>query len=290
MQTRQSPRRQTPPRFSRYAGAIAVLTALQLPISQPVSAGTEITSSILQPAVQLAPQILPSVAGQTIEPPKIQLAIMLDTSNSMDGLIDQTRNQLWQVVNQFSTATQNGVTPNLEIALFEYGNDGNAGQAGYVRMLNRFTRELDRVSSGLFSLTTNGGSEYCGFAIETAVNNLQWSHSDNDIRIIFIACNESFAQGPVSYRQAASLASRRGITINTIHAGTHRQGVDDGWQSAAVLAGGDYMSIDADQQVVHIEAPQDEKLPNSTRNLIKPMFPMVKRAPIMRSVKWSRMS
>lgn len=260
MQTRQSPRRQTPSRFSRYAGAIAVLTALQLPISQPVSAGTEITSSILQPAVQLAPQILPGVAGQTIEPPKIQLAILLDTSNSMDGLIDQTRNQLWQVANQFSSATQNGVTPILEIALFEYGNAGNAEKAGFVRMFNQFTRELDQVSAGLFSLTTNGGSEYCGFAIETAVNNLQWSHSDNDIRIIFIAGNESFAQGPVSYRQAVSLASQQGITINTIHAGTHREGIDDGWKSAAVLAGGDYMSIDADQQVVHIEAPQDEKI------------------------------
>lgn len=273
MQTNQTSRHQNQSCLSRYALAVAVLAVLQAPLSQPLSAGTEITRQNFQLATQQVPQILPRVAGQTTEPPRIQLAIMLDTSNSMDGLIDQTRNQLWQVVNQFSTATQNGVTPILEIALFEYGNDGNAGQAGFVRMLNRFTRELDRVSSGLFSLTTNGGSEYCGFAIETAVNNLQWSHSDNDIRIIFIAGNESFAQGPVSYRQAASLAGGRGITINTIHAGTHRQGVDDGWQSAAVLAGGDYMSIDADQQVVHIEAPQDARIAELNAELNKTYVP-----------------
>ena len=113
------------------------------------------------------------------------------------------------------------------------------------------------MSAGLFSLSTNGGSEYCGFAIETVVNKLQWSRSDSDIKIVFIAGNESFAQGPVSYREAVRLASRQGITINTIHAGTHREGIDDGWQTAALLAGGDYMSIDADQQVVHIVAPQD---------------------------------
>ena len=34
--------------------------------------------------------------------PKIQLAILLDTSSSMSGLINQSRNQLWQVVNEFS--------------------------------------------------------------------------------------------------------------------------------------------------------------------------------------------
>ena len=34
--------------------------------------------------------------------PVVQLAILLDTSNSMDGLIDQARSQLWKVVNEFS--------------------------------------------------------------------------------------------------------------------------------------------------------------------------------------------
>jgi hypothetical protein len=32
--------------------------------------------------------------GQTTEPPRIQVAVLLDTSNSMDGLIDQARTEL----------------------------------------------------------------------------------------------------------------------------------------------------------------------------------------------------
>jgi len=209
---------------------------------------------------QQGSQNYPAIANQKTELPKIQLAILLDTSNSMDGLIDQTRNQLWQVVNEFSTARQNGVTPILEIALFEYGNDNNSQSAGFVRMLNQFTRELDAVSEGLFSLTTNGGSEYCGFAIKTAVNHLQWSQSNSDIKTIFIAGNEPFTQGPVNYQEAVKLASKSGISINTIHAGGYQQGIANGWQSGAILAGGDYMSIDANQQVVHIAAPQDIKI------------------------------
>jgi len=260
MQTNQTSRHQNQSCLSRYSLAVAVLAVLQAPLSQPLSAGTEITKQNFQLAPQQAPQNSPTVAGQTMDTPKIQLAIILDTSNSMDGLIDQTRNQLWQVVNQFSTARQNGISPILEIALFEYGNDSNAESAGFVRMFSQFTRELDQVSAGLFSLTTNGGSEYCGYAIETVVNKLQWSRSDSDIKTIFIAGNESFAQGPVSFHEAVRLAGQQGITVNTIHAGSHQEGINDGWQTAAVLAGGDYMSIDADQQVVHVVAPQDARI------------------------------
>lgn len=238
----------------------AILAALLTPLAESVPAGpiAEYTKPPL--SAQLGMQGNASAAGHVVALPKIQVAILLDTSNSMDGLIDQTRNQLWQVVNEFSTARRNGVTPTLEIALFEYGNDANASSAGYVRMLNGFTRELDAVSAGLFSLTTNGGSEYCGYAIETAVESLQWSQSDSDIKTIFIAGNESFAQGPIDFREAVKTADRHGISINTIHAGGFEEGISHQWQSAALLAGGDYMSIDANQQVVHIVAPQDDRI------------------------------
>ena len=193
-------------------------------------------------------------------PPKIQMAILLDTSNSMDGLIDQTRNQLWTVVNEFSTAQRHGVTPILEVALFEYGNDNLAAHQGYVRQLSSFTRELDRISEGLFSLQTNGGSEYCGYAIRSAVSQLHWSHSDADIKTIFIAGNEPFTQGPVNYHQAIALAKEKGISVNTIYAGDFTEGVQTNWQSGALLAGGDYMSINADRRIVHIDAPQDSQI------------------------------
>ena len=206
-------------------------------------------------------------AGQPATPaqsdqrlPRIQLAILLDTSNSMDGLIDQTRNQLWQVINDFTGARQQGLTPILEIALYEYGNDGLQPGRGYLRRLNGFTRELDRVSESLFALTTNGGSEYCGYAILTALEDLQWSRVQGDLRAIFIAGNESFNQGPVGVRRAIEQARKLGVSVNTIHAGTHREGINDGWQHAAWLAGGDYLAIDANRKVVHLDAPQDARI------------------------------
>ena len=77
---------------------------------------------------------------------------------------------------------------------------------------------------------------------------------------MFIAGNEPFTQGPVNYREALRLASQHGIVVNTIHAGDHQVGIDSGWQSGALVAGGDYMSIDANRKAVHILAPQDKRI------------------------------
>src|SRR5512147_1116888 len=54
----------------------------------------------------------------------IKLALLLDTSNSMDGLIDQAKSQLWSIVNELAKAECDNTKTELKIALYEYGNDG----------------------------------------------------------------------------------------------------------------------------------------------------------------------
>ncbi len=247
--------------------AIAVpisMAALAIHASQRYAANNQEVS--LKPPVILKP-------GQVTHQPKIQLAILLDTSSSMSGLIDQSRQQIWQVVNEFSEATQNGVKPVLEVAVFEYGNSNLNNENGYIRKVSALTSELDQVSEALFSLTTNGGEEYCGYVINTAVNDLNWSDSKNDIKSIFIAGNEPFTQGPVPFRKAIAKAKKKGIVVNTIHAGNHQQGMKTGWKDGAVLAGGNFMSINHNHQVVHINAPQDKRLAELNSQLNKTYIP-----------------
>jgi hypothetical protein len=205
--------------------------------------------------------------------PKIQLAILLDTSGSMDGLIDQARNQLWQAVNEFAKMKRNGSTPSLEVAVYEYGNDGLSEQTGYIRQVTPLTHELDQVSEALFALTTNGGSEYCGYVIDTATAGLHWSASDSDIKAIFIAGNEPFTQGPINFEQAVKRARHKGIIVHTIHAGDYAEGEQSGWKQGALLAGGSYMSIDANQRIVHVDAPQDKKIAELNAKLNQTYIP-----------------
>ncbi|MCA9229079.1 MAG: VWA domain-containing protein [Planctomycetales bacterium] len=188
----------------------------------------------------------------------VDVAILLDTSNSMDGLINQAKSQLWTIVQQFAKAKKNGQTPVLRVALFEYGNTGLPAAEGYIRQAVSLTDDLDKLSEALFALSTNGGDEYCGQVVDEAITRLDWSKEPNSYKAIFIAGNEPFTQGTVDYQQACRRAIQSGVVVNTIHCGANREGVDGMWQHAASLAEGEFFNIDQDRAIVHIKCPQDE--------------------------------
>ncbi|MFT4762712.1 MAG: hypothetical protein ACI9XO_000852 [Paraglaciecola sp.] len=189
----------------------------------------------------------------------IQLALLLDTSGSMNGLIEQTKSQLWKIVNELSTLKRNGETPPVEIALYEFGSN-NYGANNWIRQVASFTRDMDKISEELFSLSTGGSQEYCGLVMQKSLNELQWNNSENSLRMIYIAGNESFAQGPVNYREVVKIAKQRDILINTIFCGPQEQGIALQWQSGAVLAGGEFASIDHNAQTIYVESPYDKEI------------------------------
>ncbi len=201
-----------------------------------------------------------SAAEHASPDPKIQIAILLDTSSSMDGLINQTREQLWRIVNTFATAKREGHRAKLELALYEYGNDGLPAANDYVRRVVPLTSDLDRVSEALFTLKTNGGEEYCGAVIAHATKELDWSGNPRDLKLIYIAGNEPFSQGPVRFQDSVKTAISHGIVVNTIHAGTEAEGIAGQWLAAAKLADGNYLFIDQNRAVARVDAPQDAEL------------------------------
>ena len=190
----------------------------------------------------------------------IKVALLLDTSNSMDGLIDQAKAQLWDVVNELSYAKCGNNKPNLQIALYEYGNDRLNGDEGYIRQVLSFSEDLDDISKELFSLTTNGGEEYCGQVIQTSLNQLNWGKNADDLKLIFIAGNEPFTQGKVNYKDASTNANEKDVTINTIFCGNYNQGISSYWKNGAQLTNGDYMAINQNKATVHIASPYDDDI------------------------------
>jgi hypothetical protein len=191
----------------------------------------------------------------------IMIALLLDTSNSMDGLIDQAKSQLWKIVNELAGARcDDGARPKIKIDLYEYGNDGLPSSEGYIRLVSPLTSDLDVISEKLFALTTNGGNEYCGYVINTSLKQLEWSASKADLKMIFIAGNEPFTQGPISYHTACMLAKEKDVVVNTIHCGTFSEGVETSWKRGADLTGGTYMSIEQDRKTVYVPSPYDDKI------------------------------
>ncbi len=72
-----------------------------------------------------------SVIAKEANRPLVQIALLLDTSNSMDGLIEQAKSQLWKICNEFIKARQGSVAPEVQVALYEYGNSGLSRESGW---------------------------------------------------------------------------------------------------------------------------------------------------------------
>ena len=225
-------------------------------------------------ATMLAWVTVPVAATIQIHPapparPLIQIAILLDTSSSMSGLIDQARRQLWGIVNELAAAKCGGQRPQLQVALYEYGKSSIPAGEGHLRMILGLTTDLDKVSQDLFTLKTNGGDEYCGLVIQSAVEGLQWSNSHGDYKAIFIAGNESFAQGSVDYRKTCKAAITKGIIVNTIHCGSRKAGISGQWENGAQLTDGSFTNIEHNRVITQIKTPYDAELVRLNEELNK---------------------
>lgn len=210
------------------------------------------------PALSSAYLDLPPVKVRSIDSRQelVQLAFLLDTSNSMDGLIEQAKSRLWGILNQITRARRNGQTPEIQIALYEYGNSRLSEEEYYIRQVLPLTTDVDALSEQLFGLTTSGGDEYCGAVIARSLEALEWSAQPAALRLVYIAGNEPFTQGPRNPQQAIEAAAANDIIVNSIFCGDPEEGAKTGWSQV----NGAYLYINQDAKTVYIETPFDSSI------------------------------
>ena len=233
---------------------LLVMGAIALGMGQSFGNNPNFGSTLMDP-------FMTEVAMEDSKPGNntVKIALLLDTSNSMDGLINQAKAQLWDIVNKFTHAKcGTDGRPQLQIALYQYGNDNLASGEGYIQQVLGFSNDLDEISEKLFSLSTNGGEEYCGQVIQTSLSQLDWGKNPDQLKMIFIAGNEPFTQGKLNYRDAVANAKEKDVVVNTIFCGAYEQGIHTEWKNGAQLTGGEYMAIDHNREVVHIATPYDD--------------------------------
>ena len=206
-------------------------------------------------------------ADLAITKPIIQIAILLDTSGSMDGLINQARSRIWDIVNVMATARKNGQRAEFQVAVYQYGSDKLPSGEGFLTMVQPFTTDLDAISEKLFALTISGSEEYCGQVMNSALRQLSWNATPASapitalpLRMLIIAGNEPFTQGPIDFHRPVTDAKERGVLVNTIYCGRYGEGESSGWLNAAHLGGGAYNAINQDQKYAEISCPQDDEL------------------------------
>lgn len=190
---------------------------------------------------------------------RIQVALILDASGSMNGLIRQAKSQFWSILNELSYSYP-GVPVQMEVAVYEYGSQRSRASEGYTRQLTPLTVDLDWASDMLYDIRTGGRHEYAGYAISRASRDLRWDRSPHTEKIIFIAGNETMQQGRTDFRRAIQSAHAQGITVHTIYCGDYYDGQRHGWEDAAYYGGGAFIALDQNAYDDRYHYPQDDQL------------------------------
>ena len=197
-------------------------------------------------------------ARAQVEGDPIDLVIVLDVSGTMRGLIDATRFNLWEIVNDLAEAEP---TPRLRVALVTYGNQRGSRYTGWVRMETDLTEDLDSVSERLFRLRSRGADEMVGRALKVALEDLDWSESEHALKLLFIAGNEPADQDPeFQFRWMSEAAADAGVFLSAVYCGrADAQGAET-WKEMAELAEGRFTTIDHRAAAGVVETPFDADL------------------------------
>ena len=232
---------------------VAVADAGAGPVANPdagegaVAAAPAVVDAETEPASGDAPDV-------------VEVVICLDTSGSMNALLDTVRHRLWEIVDEVDRLAPEA---ELRVALLTFGSP-NAASAdqGYVVVRSDLTEDLDQIYAAVMELSTNGGDEYVGWVVHSALDQLSWSEAEGVERIMFVAGNESADQGKEvhDFRVTVGQASERGIRVNAMFAGDHGSGVNAQWQAVALAGEGMYVAIDKQRGTVDVATPYDDDL------------------------------
>lgn len=205
-------------------------------------------------------------------PRNVDLAICIDTSNSMDGLIDSAKIKLWRVVNDLAKIDP---APSLRVALYSYGNDNYDMTKGWVKKEIDLTHDIDEVYRKLFELHTKGGTELVARVSRDALVDLKWSMEKGSLRLIFVCGNEPADQDKeVSLSSVVNLAKKKDVFVNTIYCQYGRPDEESGWRVFAELTGGKHAVINQNKKRPLIDTPYDRDIQGYSSHINRTYIPL----------------
>lgn len=209
---------------------------------------------------------IPAALGQEAAEPyvpdqpweSIDVAILFDTSGSMQKVLDAARLKIWEIVNDLALAEP---TPHVRVSILTYGHTPRGPEDGWVRIWAPLTDSLDLVSQRLFEARIQGDKEYVGRALDAALQDLEWTESEEALRLVFLVGNERADQDlDTKLEDIIGDAVQKGVILNAIYCGSHRQPAAKSWKQIADLGNGQFATIDHKRDVSLVKSPYDKQL------------------------------
>lgn len=164
----------------------------------------------------LLPVILSAqTAPVTKIPRQIDIVVAMDLSGSTNGLLDNFRDKFWDVINQCSMLEPR---PVIRFGIVGFSRPSFQG-SGLTKIICDLTDDYDLLTSELYKVkaSVENGYQFVGFALHTAVYDMNWSENPNTIKIIFLIGNGKVNLGAYDFRKAYDEAKQNNITVNTAY-------------------------------------------------------------------------
>ncbi len=184
---------------------------------------------------------------------------MLDTTGSMDGLIEGAKKKIWSIATTIADANPDA---EIRMALVSYRDIGD----DYVTKSFPLTTDIQDMYSELLATRAEGGGDWpesVSEAMDLAVRKLDWSNGARDTRIIFLVGDapphaEDRQNRPIE--RIVADARARGIVVNAVQAGM-AEDTTRIWRGIAQLGEGEFIPIPQDGgQVSIIVTPFDDEI------------------------------
>jgi len=192
-----------------------------------------------------------------IENPKVDVVFVLDTTGSMEGLIQTAKEKIWSIATTMASAQQ---APQIRIGLVAYRDRGDS----YVTKVVDLSADLDSVYATLMDFQAAGGGdtpEDVNRALYDAVHNMSWSQDSQAYQAIFLVGDAPphMDYNAVRYPEIVASALEKGIVINTIQCGEIGTTVDP-WTQIASLSHGKFFQVEQAGGAVAFTTPFDEEI------------------------------
>lgn len=174
----------------------------------------------------------------------IDIVFCLDLSGSTNGLIDDVRERMWEVINQVNSYRP---APEFRIGVVGFSRPSFGAKNSYVKVLQNLTSDFDLLAHELYKLkpSIEKGDQMVGEALKVSIKSMNWSENKNGLKVIYLIGNGMVNMGMSNYRDACELAVKQGIIINTVYCRTRNNAEKElpGWREIARLAGGEQYDI-----------------------------------------------
>jgi Mg-chelatase subunit ChlD len=211
-------------------------------------------------------QPVPPIDGHITvnERPKVDVVFVLDTTGSMEGLIQTAKEKIWSIATTMASAQQ---TPEIRIGLVAYRDRNDAYETHVVDL----SGDLDSVYATLMDFKAEGGGdtpESVNKALYDAVHNMSWSQSDNAYQVIFLVGDAPphMDYNEVRYPEIVASALNKGIVVNTIQCGEISTAIEP-WTQIASLGQGNYFQVEQAGGAVAFNTPFDEEIADLSAKL-----------------------